>query len=82
VLTGRRCTVVPEQEKLQEVKKGSYYPTMPMSLQTAAIPRNARTSVHIPISHLQMVEKMFGVVGNIMKGIFIFKSTVQPGTSP
>lgn len=54
---------------------------MPMSLQTAAIPRNARTSVHIPISHLQMVEKMFGVVGNIMKGIFIFKSTVQPGTS-
>lgn len=55
---------------------------MPMSLQTAAIPRNARTSVHIPISHLQMVEKMFGVVGNIMKGIFIFKSTVQPGTSP
>lgn len=70
--------VFPIYEKLQEVKKGSYYPTMPMSLQTAAIPRNARTSVHIPISHLQMVEKMFGVVGNIMKGIFIFKSTVQP----
>lgn len=66
------------EEKLQEVKKGSYYPTMPMSLHTTAIPRNAKTSVHIPISHLQIVEKMFGVVGNIMKGIFIFKSTIYP----
>jgi len=68
------------QEKLQEVKKISHYPALPGFLQATAIPRNAKTHVRIPISHLKMVEKMFGVVGSIMKGIFIFKSTSNPSS--
>jgi len=68
------------EEKLQEVKKISHYPALPGFLQATAIPRNAKTHVRIPISHLKMVEKMFGVVGSIMKGIFIFKSTSNPSS--